>query len=135
MLYRGASPLGLPDTRSRSCLFAVISRRRMVGEDVADAANRVDQRLAETAVDLVSERVDVDFDDVADAVEVDVPHVLDDERLGHGTIAVPDEELEQRVFLRLEIDRLSGAADDAAQGIHFEVRYAQDVFARGAAPH
>src|SRR5690349_607455 len=64
-------------------------------EHVADAADRMDQRAAEFAVNLVAKRVDVDFDDVADALEVNVPDMFDDQRAGHRTSAVAHQELEE----------------------------------------
>jgi hypothetical protein len=52
---------------------------RMVSEHVTDSSNRVNERSRKTAIDLVPQRIDVHFDDVADAVEVNVPDVLDDQ--------------------------------------------------------
>ena len=75
----------------------------------------------------------MDLDDVADAVEVNVPDVLDDERARDRAIAVAHQELEQRVLLRLEIDPAPCPRDDPSDGVHLEIRESQPRLARTAA--
>src|SRR5262245_55574482 len=121
-------------SRVRSVIGEVrISLRVPYGEQVAHSANRMNQRSIESAIDFVAERVDVHLDDVADGVEMDVPDVLDDERLRDRPLGVPHQELEQRVLLRLELDRAPGALDAAPHRVHLEIADAKHVLVRGAA--
>ena len=53
---------------------------------------------------------------------MDVPHVFDDVRSRDGTVGVVHEEFEQRVFLRLQVDRLPRSRHPATDRIDFEVR-------------
>src|SRR4029434_7335318 len=88
--------------RARSGSVTKLMLRRLVGQHVAHTTHGVYKLHAVIPVNLVAQRVDVHFHDVADAVEVDVPDVLDDQRSCERAIAVAHEELEQRVLLRLE---------------------------------
>ena len=55
--------------------------------------------------------------------------------LGHRTIAVAHQELEQRVFLGLQVDRACRARRTLRRiGVHLEVGHAQHALARRAAP-
>ena len=51
-----------------------------------------------------------------------------------GRSALPHQDLEQRVFLGLQLDRRSRATHLSADGVHLEVRHAQDALAGRAAP-
>ena len=51
-----------------------------------------------------------------------------------GRSALPHQDLEQRVLLGLQLDRRSRATHLSADGVHLEVRHAQDALARRAAP-
>src|SRR5262245_24780890 len=119
--------------RARSGSVTVSSGWR-VGQHVTHAAYRVYQLHAVAAVDLVAQGIDMHLDDVADAVEVDVPYVFDDKRTRQWAVGVAHQELEQRVLFWLELDKGAGAADQAADGVHFQVGDAQHALARSPAP-
>jgi hypothetical protein len=91
------------------------------------------QLHAVAAVDLVAQRIDMHLDDVADAVEVDVPDVFDDKRSGQRPVGVAHQELEQCVLLGLELDERAGAPDQPADGVHLQIGDAQHALARRAA--
>src|SRR4051794_5881541 len=63
-------------------------------EAVADQPDGVDQRRSEP-VELLPEVADVGLDDVGVAVEVVLPHVVEDLRLGEDPSRVEEEEAQQ----------------------------------------
>ena len=81
----------------------------------------------------MSQGIDVHLDDVADAVEMDVPDVLDDQRPGHRSVAVAHQEFEQRVFLGPEVDSAAAPRHSPPYDVHLEIRHVQPGFARLAA--
>src|SRR6266480_2882676 len=52
-------------------------------QTVAGAANRMQQWLIETLVDLLAQSADVNIDDIGLGIEVIVPHVFEQHRAGH----------------------------------------------------
>ena len=54
-----------------------------VTDHVSGAPHGVEERLAETLVDLAAQSRDVDVDHVGLGIEVIVPHVLEQHRPGH----------------------------------------------------
>src|SRR5436190_24179547 len=88
-------------------------RSEIIAESVAGAAERLQRRPAERAVDLVPQVGDVDADDVRVAVERVVPHVPEEPGPAQGLGRVAHEVLEQRELPRGELDRLIAAADFA----------------------
>src|ERR687897_1128416 len=65
------------------------------GQPVAGAADGLDGGAAERPVELVAQAAHVDLDDVGVALEVDVPHVLEDLALRHHVATSAEQELEQ----------------------------------------
>src|SRR5262245_50574769 len=74
---------------------------------VSTAANRLNELLAATSVDLVAQIVHVHIDDVRKCVKILVPHMLGDHRSGEDAARVPHQIFEQRIFLEGQVDPLS----------------------------
>src|SRR5262245_44686569 len=100
-------------------------RSSSVFDHVADAAHRGDQTLLMLRVDLLAQVVDHDVDDVRSWVKVIPPSVLSDQRAAHDAPRVPHEILEDRVFLRREVDELAAAPDLSRRLIEDEVAHGQ----------
>src|SRR5262245_56530897 len=79
------------------------------------------ERLRKSFINLVAQRIDVNIEHIAHAVEVDVPDVLHDHRPRHGPASVPEKKLQQRVLLQPQVDGLAGAHDTSACRIHLEI--------------
>ena len=84
-----------------------------------DAAEGVEARLV--GVDLGSEPVDEDVDDIGLRVEGVVPDVLEDHGLADGAAGVAEQEGEERKFAGLQIDGLAGASDFARDEVEGDV--------------
>src|SRR5699024_2922743 len=88
---RGTAPMARA-TATTSTAAAVVRRRTearrhrisptVARQPVAGATEGLDRIAAEGPVDLVAQMADVDLDDVRVALEVDVPHRLEDLTLG-----------------------------------------------------
>src|SRR5215472_14410373 len=75
-------------------------------QHVSNAANRLNELLAATSIDLVAQIVHVDIDDVRKCVKVLVPHMLGDHRSGEDAARVSHQIFEQRIFLESQVDPL-----------------------------
>src|SRR6266849_11180455 len=78
---------------------------------VAYPANRLNQRMACTSIQLPSKVVDVDVHDVGYGIEIQFPDLLNDRRACHGLPGVAHEELQQRKLLRSPRTRSSTIED------------------------
>ena len=58
---------------------------------------------------------------IADAIEMDVPDMLNDHRARDRPVRVTKQEFQQRVFLQFEIDNLAGAVHFMRGRIQFQV--------------
>src|SRR5436190_14331866 len=81
-----------PTSRSRTFVTSAAVR----AQPVAGSAHGFDRGPAERVVDLAPEVADVDLDDVGVAVEVLVPHVLEQVGLAHHDVGVAEEIFEHR---------------------------------------
>ena len=73
------------------------------------------------------------FDDVGVRIEVQVPHGLQQHGAGDDLSRVPHQIFQKRVFARLKVDLLAGAADFASEAIDFEVGDAERGIGRDVA--
>src|SRR4051812_1652285 len=89
-----------------------------IAEHVADTAYGVDQRRLKSFIDFIAERIDMDIDNVTDAVEMNVPDVLHNHRPGHRPMGIAKQEFEEGIFFELEIDGLTGSADLPGRRVH-----------------
>src|SRR5438105_4531063 len=85
-------------------------------------------------VDFVAKRIDMDVDDVAHAVEVNIPHVFHDHRASDGAVGIAKKEFEKRVLLHLQIYDVPATPDLPCSGVHFEVGEAKPRVFLSAAP-
>src|SRR5919199_1157498 len=90
-------------------------------EDIAHAANRVQQLVLERPIDLLAKAAHEHVDDVGLWIEVVLPHVRQDHRLRHDAPGIAHQVLEEREFARPKLDRLAGARDAARQQIEHEI--------------
>src|SRR5262245_5720135 len=96
-----ATTSAMPTTRTAVAVTRKRSRRRpsLIGRyPVAGTAHRLDRLAAERPVDLGAQVPDVDLHDVEVAVEVPVPHVVDDVGLRADGALAAQEVLQQREF-------------------------------------
>src|SRR5438132_8292600 len=99
----------------------------MLAEDVADAANGVDEARLAGRLRLPPQVADVDVERVRHHAEVEAPDVPEDDRARQDAARVAQEELEQVELDRRELDRPAGATNDARVGIEPEVGEAENV--------
>src|SRR5699024_7946809 len=81
----------------------------------------LDRIAAEGPVDLVAQMADVDLDDVRVALEVDVPHRLEDLTLGDHVAGVLGQEGEQRELPRRQLDLDLAAPHPASRRVDVQV--------------
>src|ERR1044071_264386 len=91
-------PLRRPRRSARKSNMSPFSLRV---EAVADAANRVQQRPVEAAVDLRAQAAHVHVDHVRLRIEVIVPYTLEQHRASDHLAGVTQQELEQLELARL----------------------------------
>src|SRR5260221_11081196 len=103
-----------PSVVSRTNEYQRISFARMdpkrnatsiVLQDVADAADRVEQLLLEPVVDLAAQVIDVHVDHVGAGVKVVIPDMFGKNRPGEDAAGVPHEVFEKRILLPRQLDR------------------------------
>src|SRR5688572_6799512 len=77
----------------------------LAAQAVACATNRVDQPIPCASFELVSQAHDVDIDHVRLAQEVEAPDPSEDQVTREDLARVPDEELQQLVLTRCQLER------------------------------
>src|SRR5690606_33956258 len=100
---------------------------------VAHAAYRMDQLVGKVVVDLQAQAADRDFDAVGIAVEVHVPHLRGNQRLGQYFALAAQQQFQQGKLLGREVDALAVAFYPAADQVHAQVGQLQAGFLRRAA--
>jgi len=94
----------------------------------------MDQGKRKFFIDFVSQGIDMDIHHVADAVEVNVPHVFGNHGAGDGAAGIAHQELQERIFPGLQFDRLSATLHRPGNGVDLEIREAQTRIVAGPAP-
>ena len=64
----------------------------------------------------------MDIDDIADAVEMNIPDVFHDHGSRNRPMRMTEEEFEERILLQLEVDGLSGSPNLPRGSVHFKIR-------------
>src|SRR3954467_9434655 len=105
---------------------------RRLPQDVADAADGVDEAGLALGLGLAAQVADVDLEGVAGGREVVAPDVLEDAAAREHAARVRHEQLEQRELGAGEADRALAAADLAGDGVEGEVAEAQRLGVGGA---
>src|SRR5271154_6768529 len=76
-------------------------------EAISDAANRVDQGIGLSVVDLAADPSDIDVDDVCRWIEMQVPDVLQQHRARHDAALVARQIFQKLEFARQKLDVLA----------------------------
>src|SRR5580704_15986569 len=95
-------------------------------EAVSDAANRVDQWIGLSVVDLAADASDIDVDDVRGRIEMKIPDVLQQHRAGDDPALVAGQIFEQLEFARQQLDVLAVPAGGPLDQVDREIADAQD---------
>src|SRR5712691_13304242 len=88
-------------------------RHSVLAQDVADAADRMDEPRVAGGLRLAPQVADVDVERVRHRAEVEAPDVGEDERARQHAARVTQEELEQAELDGRELDRPPSTADVA----------------------
>src|SRR5262249_10840634 len=94
---------------------------------IANTANRANQRTLGAGIELAAKIVDVNVDDVGDRSAIHSPNLLDDRGARHRAARIAQQEFQQRIFARAELDLAAAAADAVADAVDFEVFVEKDV--------
>src|SRR5271169_3595534 len=81
-------------------------------EAKSDAANRVDQRIVLTAIDLPTNSTDIDIDDVGGRIEMQVPYVLQQHGARDRLTGITRQIGQQSKFARQQLDFSPAATGD-----------------------
>ena len=97
-------------------------------QHIAGAANRMQDRLVETLLDLAAQPRDMDVDDVGLRIEMIVPDILEQHGARHHLAGMAHQIFEQAEFARLQRDLACCAADRMRQPVEFEIADTVDGF-------
>src|SRR5579859_374379 len=92
-------------------------------DPIASAAHRLDQLLAKAAVHLGAQPAHMAFDHVGLGIEMKGPDILQQHRTGHHLARMLDQIFKKLVFLRLELDPLTGARNGALDPVDGEIAH------------
>src|SRR5215472_11208187 len=95
-------------------------------EAISDAANRVDQRIGLSIVDLAADASDIDVDDVRRRIEMQIPHVLQQHRAGDDLAFVARQIFQKPEFARQQLDVLAVPAGGPRDQVDGKIADAQD---------
>src|SRR5947199_3129011 len=107
-----------------------ISARRKVADcsvlarstdTVSDASYGVDQRIGLLAVHFTADPPDVNVDDVRSRIEMQVPHILQQERTRNHPAFVAKEIFQQLELTRQQFDFPAAPADGSRYQVHLEL--------------
>src|SRR5260370_7633544 len=105
-----------------------------VADHIPCAANRMQQSLGETLIDLRAQPRDVHVDDVGLRVEMIIPHVLEQHGASDDLTRVLHEILEQAELPRLQDDFVACASHLMRKPVDLEIADAIDPLLAAAAP-
>src|SRR3954451_2934857 len=97
----------------------------LLPEDVADAADRVQEPRLALGFELAAQVADVDLERVRARAEVIAPDALEDLPAGEHLAGVAEEELEHEELRAGELDRAAVAGHGVAGGVQLEAGVAQ----------
>src|SRR5437588_9685286 len=97
-----------------------------VTDHISRAANGMDERRVEIAVDLGAQPRDMDVDHVGLRIEMIIPDVLEQHRARDDLAGVLHEIFEQPVFARLQNDLLAGARHLVRPPVERQIAHAID---------
>src|SRR3970040_175356 len=117
------------DRRKRTVLAN--AGKRML-EDVALSANGLNEFITEAFIPLAPEVVHVDLHRLGEGVGVLVPDVFEQLFLGDGPPLIPRQVVEQREFLRRQMDLAALAARPVGVRVQFQSARVEDRFPEAA---
>src|SRR5688500_570122 len=106
---------------SRARTVSNIAIALVDAEGITRAAARLDEPQWLTIVDLASQPLDIDLNQVRCWIKAVVPYVLRDVGAADDLRPPPHQILEQRVLLRGELDDSSAARDASRACVHDEI--------------
>src|SRR5258707_15498293 len=109
-------------SRSRSTCGRIMRGAASEAEAVSGATHCVNQFRLEAVVDLPAKSADENLEDIGEWIVILVPHMRSDRRSVDDDVLVGGEKLEQREFLRCEIDRLPVARRTFSRQVDLEIR-------------
>src|SRR5690242_3858366 len=92
-----------------------------VRKHVTGTATRVQQRFVRTGIDLATETIDINLDQIREGIELLIPNVLGNFGTAHNAAGIASEKFEESVFLRGHRDWLSRTRDILAAGVNDEI--------------
>src|SRR3569833_2774708 len=103
------TPANIADRRKPSVRITLVS-----AEDIADAAQGMDQFGIEAAIHLGAQPAEMGLHDVRARIKMQVPDIFQQHGARHHAACIAHQIFPQPEFLRLQIDRLAGALHCAA---------------------
>src|SRR5690349_9585049 len=107
---------------------------RVRAQRVAGAAARLNQLDGSAVVDLATQALDVDLNEVRHRIEAVVPDVFGDIASGHDLLLAPGQVFEERVLLGGQRDWLAAARDISRAGVDHQIINRQLRGLKGRAP-
>src|ERR1043165_3893447 len=91
------------------------------GQDVAFAAPCLEELLRVAIINLATQALDIDFDEIGEGIEVFVPDMLADLSPAQDSSGVARKIFEQPVFLRRELNDPTRPADSFGACVNLQV--------------
>src|SRR5207245_5652813 len=102
-------------------------------QGVTASSDRVDQLAVLSAVDLVTQVVDIHVNDVGECIEVLIPYVLGDHRAGQHAAGIAHQVFQEGVFLGRQLDAPAAAGHSAGGWIQDQIVHLQQASRLAAA--
>src|SRR6476469_5789320 len=87
----------------------------------------MDQLLLITVINLGAEVIDVNVNDIGQALKTQVPDMLDDHGTSNSAAGIAHQVFQHRIFALRKIDRLAAACDHVPHAIKLQVFHAELV--------
>src|SRR3569833_1839360 len=110
------TPANIADRRKPSVRITLVS-----AEDIADAAQGMDQFGIEAAIHLGAQPAEMGLHDVGAGIEMQVPDIFQQHGARHHAACIADQKNQLAEFLRLQNERQAGAQHRAAEQVHLQV--------------
>ena len=100
----------------------------MIAADlVADTTDGADERAIRAGIDLAAQIVDIDVDHVGDGFRVHAPDLFNDRGARDWTPGMAQQKLQQRIFLRAEVNDAPATADAMRNAINLQILKNKDI--------
>src|SRR5208337_4749525 len=127
-----SASLGVPAKPGRPIFWGEPIGASLLGQVIfadliANTTNGANERAIGARVNFLAQVIDVDIDDVRNAIGVHAPDFFDDGIAGDGAAGMAEEIFQERIFLGTQLNGLSIAADFVRDAIHLEILEAESV--------